>query len=1050
MGKSVDQIKKVLHYDFTEVNSTIIGDVSGNGMAGVVRGYDAEGMRFFRESIYGVERECIALPGGNKGGYIELPAGVLQQNEGITISFWCRLHQAARGDKLLALGRDQALYVRILTVSEAAEALEKEISGDGYVLVPCITSGGTSQEWPVWNEVVLQKDRWYMITMTLDKETESYLRYYVDARFAAEQKNRRMAARMLYEADQCFFGRGLAGTTPVQVDYADIQIYNEVLEADQIDGMYQVEDAARIKMDVLQLVMPEVIQSDLKLETMGSYGSRITWNSDCPTVINEEGIVNRPKAGCGDAIVRLTASFSCGKECRQYVYTVTVKALPTAREIAEHDAQMLEIPGYHHIYKDLSLPMQGEWGSVITYESSDPAIVDITGKVCRPSNYRVPVVLKAYVTCEDIVVEKELPLVVVPVYKKAGSVVKTVDKISRIYEGMDSADKRLQIQGNRWPLGSIIMNGTHIYTENRNRDLEYLRLLDADRMLYNFRSAFGQDTCGAKPLGGWDEPMGLLRGHSTGHFLSALAYAYAGTGDMQLKEKLDYLVSELRKLQKLSKGDPAAFRTVCTPNHASQRLWSRDPSTWGEGFLSAYSPDQFALLEQYTPYATIWAPYYTLHKILAGFLDAYMYASSEMALEAACGIGDWVALRLASLTAEQRSKMWGMYIAGEYGGMNESMSTLYLLTGKCLYRDAAAMFDNPGFFEGLAEGKDTIAGRHANQHIPQIIGALQEYKATGEERYYRIAYNFWRMVTSGYTYAIGGVGRGEMFKEAGILAGNIEGTTNCETCAAYNMLKLTQELYRYDPSCVEYMDYYERTQLNQIAASQTPHVTRFRHNGVTYMLPIGPGAHRRYSTDYDDFSCCHGTGMENHVKYQENIYYQTPEAVYVNLYVPSELQLDAGRLVLSGVFPGEKMNLRAEGVDVTVRLRVPYWCKSLFAVGTEKAVIPIDEGTGYVEVFLKTGESVDISLPYTVHLDSTPDLLDGSKVASVMYGPLVMVALCEDTQWQELLVGPDLAEDFAVNWEDGKPRLDYFGLRFVPMYEAHEVGYHTYLKIKEV
>src|SRR5699024_10260034 len=152
------------------------------------------------------------------------------------------------------------------------------------------------------------------------------------------------------------------------------------------------------------------------------------------------------------------------------------------------------------------------------------------------------------------------------------------------------------------------------------------------------------------------------------------------TGDETYKDKLDYMVTEMRKLQELSQGVPSEFETACTPTRAAQELWSKDPSTWGEGFLSAYSPDQFALLEQYTPYATIWAPYYTMHKLLAGFIDSYIYAGNETGLEVAKDLGLWVYDRLSACTPAPRAKMWSMYIAGEYGGMNESMDGPLALT----------------------------------------------------------------------------------------------------------------------------------------------------------------------------------------------------------------------------------------------------------------------------------------------------------------------------------------------------------------------------------
>lgn len=218
------------------------------------------------------------------------------------------------------------------------------------------------------------------------------------------------------------------------------------------------------------------------------------------------------------------------------------------------------------------------------------------------------------------------------------------------------------------------------------------------------------------------------------------------------------------------------------------------------------------------------------------------------------GMGDWVYDRLLALPSEQLNKMWSMYIAGEYGGMNESLSQLYLLTGNLNYLKASLLFDNHKVFEGLAQNMDSITMLHANQHIPQMIGALKEYEATGEIHYYLTAYYFWHLVTKHYAYSIGGVGRSENFKEIDILAGNIDTDRNCETCAAYNMLKLSKALYCYEPENSEYMDYYEKTLFNQVIASQNPVVTEHMHHGVTYMLPIGHGQHKEYGTDYEEFT----------------------------------------------------------------------------------------------------------------------------------------------------------------------------------------------------
>ena len=460
---------------------------------------------------------------------------------------------------------------------------------------------------------------------------------------------------------------------------------------------------------------------------------------------------------------------------------------------------------------------------------------------------------------------------------------------------------------------------------------------------------------------------------------TSLASIWEATGDAAYKEKLDYMIDSMRELQLLSKGKASDFKTACTPSDAAQSKWSTDPETWGEGFISAYSPDQFALLEQYTPYATIWAPYYTMHKLLSGFLDSYVYAGNETGLQIAKDLGLWVYDRLSACTPEQRTKMWAMYIAGEYGGMNEVLARLYEITGDERLLTASRMFDNTVFFNGLAENKDTIQTRHANQHIPQIVGAIHEYAATGDPYYYNVARNFWEMATARYAYSIGGVGTGESFKQPYRQGNNITGSSsrgeNCETCAAYNMLKLTRDIYVYDPDNAEYMDYYERTVLNQIAASQSHNTTNSMHNGCTYMLPIDPGQRKTYDSDYGGFTCCNGTGMENHVIYQIAAYAKTDDTLYVNLYMPSTAEWEEKGVTVKQEtkFPSEDSKLTVSGSgSFKMKIRVPYWATAGFTVKVNGQVVcTAPEPSSYVEIdrAWADGDVVDIHMPYTLYLD---------------------------------------------------------------------------------
>ena len=448
--------------------------------------------------------------------------------------------------------------------------------------------------------------------------------------------------------------------------------------------------------------------------------------------------------------------------------------------------------------------------------------------------------------------------------------------------------------------------------------------------------------------------------------------------------------------------------------------------------------------------------------------DVEVTATVTVTEEAAKDLGLWVYRRLSGCTTEeQREQMWSMYIAGEYGGMNESLATLYEITGEEEYLEAAQMFDNSTFFDNLAANVDDVADRHANQHIPQIVGAIHEYAATGDSYYYNVAENFWEIVTDRYAYSIGGVGTGETFKDPYTQGQNILGNEsrgeNCETCAAYNMLKLTQQLYNYDPDNAEYMDYYERILINQIAASQSHDTTEYMHNGTTYMLPIDPGQSKDYDTDYGGFTCCNGTGMENHVKYQAAAYAKSDDTLYVNLYMPTTVTWDEMGVSVKQEtdFPSEHSKLTVTGSgEFTIKLRVPYWATDGFEVRVNGETICTNpEVSTYVEITRtwESGDVITINMPYTLHLDKTPDEVDGSTVASLMYGPLVMVAkddrdTYEPMNWYTLVLSDDLEESVTVitgTDEEDVPHLSTNGLDFYPMYDAYNYRYHAYVKVED-
>ena len=1112
----------VLQYDFESLKTgTIVNDTSGNGHAGVVRP-TGSGVETQQVSILGQDYTAFVMNGGDPDEthpYVEMPSGIMNGLEDTTISCWVNMKDDSTGyQRIWDLGSDTTSYMYLI-------ANGYNTGHQGYTAA--LTNSGWSKEKGPEKGTALQKDEWILTTVTFDG-SEKEMSLYEDGKLIGTEKTDADLS-VLADSTQNWIGYGQFKNQIFNGLVADFKIYDYAMSADEVAATYNISDEDRVARDKKSLSLGDTsaVTDDMVLPGKGETGSDITWKSSNSDVISEDGKVTRPAAGEGDAEVTLTATITSGEVSEEKEFKVTVKQQLTEEEIVELDTKALDLGNLAAVSKDLKLPTSGGYGSTITWTSSAEDVIGTDGKVTRPVGTAKEVTLTATVTYGEASKTKEFKASVEPVYEKndivmveevsvetaigtlpslPGTVYVEYEDGSKGYEKVVwptnlrtsdfSQEGEVPVQGqivdsnltvtakvkvtkdaktapqqaaSIFDLSDICLDGDDtIYTENKDRAMEYLKLMDADRMLYNFRATFGQDTKGAQALTGWDEPTGLLRGHSTGHFLSALAQAYASSGDEAYKEKLDYMIHELRELQKLSKGKPQDFQTACTPSSAAQSKWSTDPSTWGEGFISAYSPDQFALLEQYTPYATIWAPYYTLHKLLAGFIDSYNYAGNEEGLEIAEDLGTWVYERLSNCTTEeQRAHMWSMYIAGEYGGMNESLARLYEITGEEKYLEAAKMFDNKDFFDGLANNVDTIQGRHANQHIPQIVGAMHEYAATGDVKYYNIAKNFWNMVTTRYAYSIGGVGTGERFKDPYQQGNNILGNAgrgeNCETCCAYNLLKLTAELYNYNPEDASYMDYYERTLINQIVASQSHDTNSYRHNGVTYMLPIDPGQRKDFDSDYGGFTCCNGTGMENHVKYQAAAYAHSGDNLYVNLYMPTTLNWEEKEITIKQEteFPSEHSKLTVEGSgEFTMKLRVPYWATEGFTVKVNgKTVVENPDVSTYVEVSRKwkDGDVVTIDMPYTLHLDKTPDKVGGSTVASLMYGPIVMVAKdtrinYEPMNWYKLVLSDNLSESVkVVTGTDEKevPHLTTNGLDFYPMYDAYNYRYHAYVKVED-
>lgn len=326
--------------------------------------------------------------------------------------------------------------------------------------------------------------------------------------------------------------------------------------------------------------------------------------------------------------------------------------------------------------------------------------------------------------------------------------------------------------------------------DNQNRTVAYLRFVDADRLLHSFRTNVGLPIS-AQPCGGWEAPGSELRGHSTGHLLTALAQAYATTGDSTCKAKGGHIVNALAACQ------------AAAPSRG-----------YHAGYLEAFPENFFDRLESGQ---WVWAPWYTTHKIMAGLLDQHRLAGNGQALTVLTNMAGWVDWRTGRLSESQMQAM----LNSEFGGMNAVLADLYQQTGDARWLTAAQRFDHAAVFDPLAAGSDQLGGLHANTQIPKWIGAAREYKATGTTRYRDIATHAWNITVGAHTYVIGGNSVGEHFKAPNAIAAHLTNDT-CESCNTYNMLMLTRELFTLYPDRADLFDFYERSLLNQLIGQQNP------------------------------------------------------------------------------------------------------------------------------------------------------------------------------------------------------------------------------------
>jgi DUF1680 family protein len=525
---------------------------------------------------------------------------------------------------------------------------------------------------------------------------------------------------------------------------------------------------------------------------------------------------------------------------------------------------------------------------------------------------------------------------------------------TRRQTGLDKIQPVVPIAVRSFPLQNVrLLAGP--FKEAMDRNTRYLHDLDSDRLLHNFRLTAGLPSS-AQPLGGWEEPKVELRGHFVGHFLTACALTYAASGDEALRRKADALVVELAKCQK------ALGKT---------------------GYLSAY-PEE--LIDRVIEGKRVWAPWYTLHKIMAGLLDMNIHCGNRQALGVVKGMAAWTKLRLDKLDDEGMKRM----LKVEHGGMTEVLANLYAVTGDSDHLVLARRFDHQAFLNPLAGRRDELKGLHVNTQVPKVIGAAREYELTGEKSYSDIATYFWDEVVNHRSYVTGGTSNYEGWRtDPDVLAAEVSSASH-ETCVTYNMLRLTRQLFTWSPD-PKFADYYERALLNGILSTQDPATAM-----VMYYMPMESGWYKTFCTPNDSFWCCTGTGVENHAKYGDSIYFHDDNALYINLFIASELRWPEKRLTLrqETAFPREQgttlvLNSPSD-LELELRIRVPYWATKGVSVKINGAAQEVVTQPGsYLSLgrTWKNGDTIAVEMPMSLHLWRMPD---DPNLAAVLFGPVVL------------------------------------------------------------
>ncbi|KAF3918163.1 hypothetical protein ABW20_dc0102286 [Dactylellina cionopaga] len=561
--------------------------------------------------------------------------------------------------------------------------------------------------------------------------------------------------------------------------------------------------------------------------------------------------------------------------------------------------------------------------------------------------------------------------------------------------------------------------------DNQARTLSYIKSIDVNRLLYVFRKNHKVSTNGAAKNGGWDDPTFPFRSHVQGHFLSAWAQCYATLKDSTCKSQAQTM---------------AAAMVQCQNNNGA--------AGFTYGYLSGFPESEIVNLEQGTLTSGN-VPYYTIHKTLAGLLDVWRNIGDSNAKTACLSLASWVDTRTSKLSSSQMQTVLGT----EHGGMMATLTDIYFQTGDSKWLTTAARFYHTSVLDPLANNQDILNGKHANTNIPKWVGAIRQYKATGNTKYLNVAKNVWNMVVNTHSYAIGGNSQGEYFKPANAIAGYLTKDT-CELCNSYNMLKLTRELWSIEPTNSAYFDFYERTLFNHVVGAQNPSDA---HGHISYFSSLNPGAQRglgpawgggTWSTDYNSFWCCQGTGMESNTKLMDSIYWSDNSSLYVNMFMSSVLNWSTEnvRITQTTTYPiSDTTTIAIDGSgSFSIKIRIPAWTSGAsILINSNLAGVSTSPGSyATISRTWASGDTITIRLPMKFR---TVAANDNAQIAAIAYGPIVLTADNGATTRPTLDLSSLVRTSTSSLTFSGK--INGVTSTFVPFYQGQNFAANTYFTI---